>query len=143
MSIEIRPVAAGEYERAWQILAELRPALTLASFESGLVAQQRRHAYELLGAYEKGRLVAVMGIREVHTFARGPHLHVDDLVVASGARGMGIGRHLIEHAERLARGRGLAQVFLDSRPGAVGFYERRGYRRHESVLVKRRIDGAD
>lgn len=143
MSIEIRPVAAGEYERAWQILAELRPALTLASFESGLAEQQRRHAYELLGAYEEGRLVAVMGIREVHTFARGPHLHVDDLVVASGARGIGIGRRLIEHAERLARGRGLDRVFLDSRPGAVGFYERRGYRRHESVLVKRRIDGAD
>ncbi len=82
-------------------------------------------------------------MREVHTFARAAYLHVDDLVVSAHARGKGIGKRLIEHAEAFARRRGLAQLFLDSRAGAMGFYERRGYRRHESVLIKKRLDADD
>lgn len=139
MTLDIRPIEAGERDEAWKILAELRGHLVQDRFAADLTRLVEAHGYELVGAFENGRLAGVLGVRVVHTFARGAHLHVDDLVVASAFRGRGVGRRLLRYAERQARERGLEQVFLDSRPGALGFYEREGYRRHESVLVKKRL----
>lgn len=140
MKLDIRPVKDGELEAAWRVLIELRTHLSREDFDRALAQQREAHGYELVGAFEDDNLVGVLGLREVHTFARGKHLHVDDLVVSANARGQGTGKRLIEHAEQLARSRGMRQVFLDSRAGAMGFYERRGYRRHDSVLVKKTLD---
>lgn len=140
MKLEVRAVRDAELEAAWRVLAELRTHLSQADFVASLARQRAAHGYELIGAFEDEDLVGVLGMREVHTFARGAHLHVDDLVVSSSARGQGIGKRLIEYAERHARERGMRQVFLDSRSGATGFYERLGYRRHESILMKKRLD---
>lgn len=140
MKLEVRPVRDAELDAAWRVLVELRTHLSRANFEADLARQRGAHGYELMGAFEEGDLVGVLGLREIHTFARGAHLHVDDLVVSANARGQGIGRQLIEHAEQLARERGMQQIFLDSRSGATGFYERRGYRRHESVLMKKHLE---
>ncbi len=140
MNTEVRPITAAELTAAWQILLELRPGLSREDFGKTLRQQSAAHGYELIGAFEDRKLVGVLGMREVHTFARGSHLHIDDLVVAADARGQGTGGRLLEYAEAVARNHGLLQVFLDSRPGAIGFYERRGYRRHESVLIKKPLD---
>lgn len=140
LDIEIRPVRQDEHEAAWGVLKELRTALSREQFESALAIQSREHGYVLVGAYKDQKLLGVMGMRPVHTFARGAHLHVDDLVVTGAARGTGIGRRLLEHAESHARGHGMGQVFLDSRPDVIGFYEENGYRRHTSILVKKPLD---
>lgn len=139
MEVEIRPVKAAEHADAWRVLHELRTGLDREAFEAALPIQAREHGYRLIGAFSGGRLLGVMGVRPVHTFARGAHLHVDDLVVTAAARGTGIGRRLLAYAEDLARTQGRGQVFLDSRPDVLGFYERGGYRPHESVLVKKRL----
>ena len=140
MEMEIRPIRADEHDRAWGVLKQLRTALSREQFEAALDIQSREHGYLLVGAFSNGDLVGVMGMRPVHTFARGAHLHVDDLVVTESARGSGIGLQLLEHAQTHAREHGLAQVFLDSRPEVIGFYEGGGYRRHTSILVKKRLD---
>ena len=140
MDIEIRPVRTSEHDRAWGVLKELRTDLSREQFESALSIQSRQHGYILAGAFSGGDLVGVMGMRPVHTFARGAHLHVDDLVVTEAARGTGVGRRLLQHAESHARTHGMGQVFLDSRPEVIGFYEGDGYRRHESILVKKPLD---
>lgn len=140
MVIEIRPIKQDEHESAWHVVKELRTALSREQFESAVAVQSRQHDYVLIGAYEDKKLLGVMGMRPVHTFARGAHLHVDDLVVTGTARGAGIGQRLLEHAESHAREHGMGQVFLDSRPEVIGFYEGNGYRRHESILVKKRLD---
>jgi ribosomal protein S18 acetylase RimI-like enzyme len=137
--LEIRPIGTDERDQAWRVLSELRSHLDKGRFVADLTDLVETHDYELIGAFETRRLVGVLGMRIVRTFARGAHLHVDDLVVASDARGRGIGRELLRYAESLARERGLEQVFLDTRPGALGFYEREGYRQHESVLIKKRL----
>ena len=139
MTIEIRPIEQNERKVAWNVLRELRTALSFEQFESALATQSRQHDYVLVGAFKQDDLLGVMGMRPVHTFARGPHLHIDDLVVTKSARGAGIGHKLLEYAETLARERGMEQVFLDSRPEVIGFYEGDGYRRHESILVKKRL----
>lgn len=140
MKLDIRTVEDTELEAAWRVLSELRTHLSREDFDKALARQREAHGYELIGAFEDDGLVGVLGLREVHTFARGRHMHVDDLVVSSNARGQGMGKNLIDHAEQLARSRGIKQVFLDSRSGATGFYERRGYRRHESILMKKWLD---
>lgn len=139
MEIEIRPIRSEQRAAAWRVLRELRDELSMERFETALDIQSREHQYVLIGAYSGADLLGVMGMRPVHTFARGAHLHVDDLVVTNSSRGAGIGRRLLTYAEAYARGRGLKRVFLDSRPQVIAFYERKGYRRHESVLVKKSL----
>ena len=58
-----------------------------------------------------------MGMRPVHTLARGPHLHVDDLVVDETFRKSGAGKALMAYAENDAKARGMSLVFLDAREG--------------------------
>ena len=140
MDIEVRPIRQDEHESAWRVVKELRTGLSREQFESAVAVQSQQHDYVLIGAYEDKKLLGVMGMRPVHTFARGAHLHVDDLVVTEAARGAGIGQRLLEHAEAHAREHGMGRVFLDSRPEVIGFYEGNGYRRHESILVKKRLD---
>jgi len=136
MDIAIRPINKDEHKNAWRVLRELRSALSYEQFEASLAVQSREHRYELFGAYSDETLLGVMGLRPVHTFARGAHLHVDDLVVAHDARGRGIGTRLIEFARNRAAAQGMKHVFLDSRPNALPFYEHHGYQRHDSVLVR-------
>ncbi|MCH3776203.1 GNAT family N-acetyltransferase, partial [Campylobacter jejuni] len=95
--------------------------------------------YELVGAYRDGKLIGVMGMRPVHTLARGPHLHVDDLVVDEAVRGSGAGRALMAYAEADARARGMGAVFLDARPDAIPFYEREQYTLHPAPSMKKLI----
>lgn len=137
MDIEIRPITKNEHEKAWRVLRELRSPLSHEQFETALAIQSREYGYELIGAFCDKALLGVMGLRPMHTFARGAHLHVDDLVVAREARGRGIGTRLIEFARGRAASENMAHVFLDSRPDALTFYERHGYREHPSVLVRK------
>ncbi len=146
-ALTVRPVAETELGAAFEVLRELRTHLTPKLFAERL-ARQRERGYELLGAFAPGgegaagsagpeTLVGVLGMRPVETMARGPHLHVDDLVVAGGHRGRGVGRRLLARAEEIARERGLAAVFLDSRPEVLGFYEKLGYGPHTATLVRK------
>ena len=108
---------------------------------SEMCIRDRSHTgYELVGAYLDGKLVGVMGIRPVHTLARGAHLHVDDLVVDEAIRGSGAGRALMAYAEADARARDMGAVFLDARPDAVAFYEREKYALHPAPSMKKLID---
>lgn len=77
---------------------------------------------------------AILGLATVHAT---PVLHrpapvgrVTALVVAEGARGQGVGRALMDAAERRLRGRGCVMVEVTSnraRTDAHAFYERLGY----------------
>ena len=106
-TVEIRPVREDEHEQAWQVLRELRTQVDREAFDHALARQAQAHGYTLLGAFEGGDVVGVLGMRVVHTFARGAHLHVDDLVVTAEARGRGVGRQLLAYAEEQARERHL------------------------------------
>ncbi|WP_310356406.1 GNAT family N-acetyltransferase [Paraburkholderia strydomiana] len=90
-----------------------------------------------MAAFNDGKIIGVMGMRPVHTLARGAHLHIDDLVVDAAGRGNGVGRSLMEYAEADARARGMTAIFLDARQDAVPFYERENYVLHPAPSMKK------
>jgi GNAT superfamily N-acetyltransferase len=66
--------------------------------------------------------------------------YVDELAVADGWRGRGIGTRLMAHGEAWARGNGAISIMLDhlhTNAGAARLYERLGYRRRGILLGKR------
>ncbi|RUV74342.1 MAG: GNAT family N-acetyltransferase [Mesorhizobium sp.] len=135
--VSVRRVLPSEWPQAFPIISQLRP-LDEEEFLSR-VRRQSYSGYELVGAYRDGELIGVMGMRPVHTLARGPHLHVDDLVVDARARGSGAGRALMSFAEADARAREMTAVFLDARQEAIPFYERENYVFHPAPSMKKAL----
>jgi GNAT superfamily N-acetyltransferase len=139
--VVVRRLADDEVAAAFEVVRELRGHLDLAEFLAR-VGRQRGAGYELVGAFAGDALVGVMGMRPMEMLSRGKFLYVDDLVTRASARRLGVGRALLAFAEADARSRGLTAVFLDSRPEAVGFYERCGFAARPTTLMKKDLSGA-
>jgi GNAT superfamily N-acetyltransferase len=134
--LQIRRLEPREWAAAFSVIAPLRPRLTAEEF----LAQARRQShsgYELVGAFRDGRLIGVLGMRPVHTLVRGPHLHIDDIIIEESERRSGGGRALMAYAEADARARGMTAVFLDARPDAIVFYRAIGYELHTTPSMKK------
>ena len=132
----IRELAAADLDQAFTVLQELREQLDWPTFTARL-QRQAELGYRLFGAFDGTELVGLLGMRPVETMARGRHLHVDDLVVTANLRREGIGASLLAFAERYASEKGLASLFLDSRPEVIGFYEWLGYAPHTATLMRK------
>lgn len=123
---------------AYGLIVQLRDHLDRDEYLRRLRVQQAA-GYQLVGAWLDSVMVGVMGMRAVHTLARGPHLHIDDLVVDAGARRAGIGSALLKHAIEHARAQELVSVFLDSRPEVIEFYRAHGFAEHSATLMRIRV----
>jgi GNAT superfamily N-acetyltransferase len=121
-----------EIEAAFPLMRVLRERLRRETFRAE-VRRQQIEGYELIGAFEDGRLVGLAGVRRTHTLARGEHLFVDDLITDEAVRGAGHGRRLMRWLARRAAAEGIPRVHLDARITAKGFYERIGFTFHTSV----------
>jgi GNAT superfamily N-acetyltransferase len=135
---QVRRLEPREWAAVFPIVAPLRPRLKAEEFVAQ-VRRQSHHGYELVGAFRDGRLIGVLGMRPVHTLVRGPHLHVDDIIVEESERRAGGGRALMTYAEDDARARGMTAVFLDARPEAIGFYRALGYALHATPSMKKAL----
>jgi len=121
-----------ELAEALGILHQLRPDVPVAEMPRRIESMRSLNAYRLLvgvlaGVENRGRVVAVAGIRPDDGLSRGPHLRVDDLVVCKSHRGRGFGRAMLRGVADEARRLGLPKVLLDARHSARGFYERLGF----------------
>jgi GNAT superfamily N-acetyltransferase len=115
-----------EITSAFPLMAALRDRIRADTFLRE-IRRQQVEGYELIGAFDGGRLAALAGVRRSHTLARGEHLFVDDLVTDETLRGHGHGQALVRWLAERADAEGLARVYLDSRFTAKGFYERVGF----------------
>ena len=120
-----------DWPAAYALMPQLRPHLSEAGFTSRYREAHERDDYRLYGVFEDAQCVALMGIRRLVDFLHGPHLYIDDLVVADGARSRGLGAHLLAFAESLAAKQGGLGLRLctgiDYQP-ARRFYDREGWK---------------
>ena len=88
-----------------------------------------------LVAFEAGRLVGTCRVVSDATRAK-----FGRLVVARDARGAGIGRALLDEAERRARAQGAQEMILTAQIAAMGLYERAGYTARGEVFLDAGIE---
>lgn len=122
-----------EIAAASSLMRELRPHLPGETFVETIRAQQPG-GYRLVGGFDQnGTLVTLAGYRFASTLFRGPHLFVDDLVTSATAQKRGHGTAMLAWLGQQAVDRGLADVWLDSRASARGFYEQVGFEMKQSI----------
>jgi GNAT superfamily N-acetyltransferase len=115
-------------DEAVEVLRELRPHLTAASFAT-VYAEGHPQGLRFTAAYNGGRCVGVAGWRVVATTANLRKLYVDDLVTTAAHRSTGVGRALLGALAERAEAAGCTALDLDSnvqRADAHRFYMREG-----------------
>lgn len=117
---------------AFPLMRMLRDRIEAGTFLSE-VRREQAQGYELIGAFDDDRLVALAGVRRTHSLARGEHLFVDDLVTDTTLHGRGYGSALLRWLAVRAAAEGIPSLHLDSRNTARGFYERMGFTFHTSI----------
>jgi ribosomal protein S18 acetylase RimI-like enzyme len=122
------------------LLPQLNPRIAVAD-QSALDSMLRHPGTTLLGAFDEGsdRLLGMCTL-VVYRVPSGVKAWIEDVVVDSAARGMGIGSAMIEEALRLACNQGAAQVDLTSRPerkAANRLYRQLGFSRRETNVYRR------
>jgi N-acetylglutamate synthase-like GNAT family acetyltransferase len=111
--------------RAFPVMLELRPHLTLETFVAQARRQTSAHGYQLAIVEVDGGVVACGGFRIAEWLAWGKALYVDDLVTHPSFRSGGHGGALFDWLVAHARENGCASFHLDSgvqRFGAHRFY---------------------
>ena len=104
----------------WVPLMGREPMPMLADYDLAV----REHEVEL--AYVGGTLVAV-----IEMILHSDHLFIENVAVAPDHQGLGLGRHLLAHAEARARALGLLELRLltaQAMAGNADFYQSLGYR---------------
>jgi N-acetylglutamate synthase-like GNAT family acetyltransferase len=127
---EARAEDAGAVQRLYEVLVPGNPRIrVLPERLEGL----RRDAVNFCFVDERDG--EVVGTVLLHLcpdvmFEERPYALLENLVVEPGARGGGVGRALLEHAEQVAREHGCTKLMLLSgvhRTEAHAFFERLGY----------------
>jgi GNAT superfamily N-acetyltransferase len=115
--IVIRPVGKDE-RAAWEPLWDGYIAFYKATLAPGVsdATWQRFHDPEqpmfLLGAYVGGKLTGIVQyVFHRSTWSAADYCYLGDLFVAESARGLGLGRALIEAVYQQARAAGLPRVY--------------------------------
>lgn len=123
----IRELTRAAYAK-WVAVIGREPKPMTADYDEAL----RKHRIDLLSL--DGELAAL-----VETIAEPDHLLVENVAVAPGFQGRGLGRHLMAHAEQLAVALGYGQIRLYTNKlfaENVQLYGRLGYRvDREEVLA--------
>lgn len=86
-----------------------------------------------------GMANALLGIS---TAEGGPVLILEDVIMASGQRGKGHGRRLVEHVLAWANAEGMSRVTLladRDNAGALAFYQQLGFEESSMVVRRRRL----
>jgi len=138
---QVRELAAGETELAYEAMLELRPGIgSREGFAERVDEVQRPEGYRLAASFDPdtGEAAAVAGFRLGHNLHRGRYIYVDDLVTRSDFRSRGHGAALmawlIAESERL----GCDQLHLDS--GVQRFDAHRFYLTHRMRITAHHFD---
>jgi N-acetylglutamate synthase-like GNAT family acetyltransferase len=113
--------------RAFPVLSQLRPHLTVETFVAQARRQREAHGWCFATVEEGDRVLACAGYRIAEWLAWGKALYVDDLVTDETTRSQGHGDRLFDWLVLRAREAGCAELHLDS--GVQRFAAHRFYLR--------------
>lgn len=127
----IRPVVATDAAALAPLMGELGYPSTAEEIRERLARNAQQHESEAWVAVHDGATVGfAAGLMVWSYVSNGASAQLMSLVVASRARGMGVGRQLVAHFEEWARDRGATRVVVTSamhRDDAHAFYPAIGY----------------
>ncbi|HEX6533014.1 MAG TPA: GNAT family N-acetyltransferase [Gemmatimonadaceae bacterium] len=128
-AVEIRRARPDDADAIAELITQLGYPTTAPEVPERLAALDAE-SDALLLAVDGESALGLMGLHR-HRVAhrRGPVAYITLMVIASGARGNGVGRRLVEAAEAWARDRGCERLTVTShedRAGAHAFYQRCG-----------------
>jgi GNAT superfamily N-acetyltransferase len=141
----IRNVILDDAEPVGRLITELGYPTTTIEMADRLTAILSDPSYVTFVAVQDTNVIGVAGATlSLYYEKDGVYSRLAVLAVSSAARGLGIGRQLVEAVERWSASKGAREVFVNSgfhRGDAHGFYERCGYSRTGFRFVKL-LDGA-
>ena len=123
MNVEFRQILYGSPE--YQFELDLRERILRKPLALTLSAQDlEKDAKDFhLGAFVEGRLVGGLILQK-----QGLSLvKMRQVAVETQNQGQGIGRKLVQEAERICQQKGVAEIILNARSSVLGFYESLNY----------------
>ena len=113
------------------LLSQLGYDLSLQEMKRRYDTIKQKHDHAIFVAEQDGQVVALLHLYERPAFDKPPEVIVQALVVDQNCRGTGVGKKMMNIAERWALDRGFSSVALTSsvsRSDAHAFYNRIGYK---------------
>jgi len=133
----IRPAAVGDAPLVYRLLRDLAAALGKADVMTSTEADIARYGFgeqprfEALLAFSGAETVGLaLYFFEFSTWRGRPGVYVQDMYVAPGMRGRGVGRALMDAVIRRSReldGRYVKLSVYDGNEAAIAFYRRLGF----------------
>jgi len=127
-----------ELEIIYEVLKELRPALSYKEFED-LIYDMRHMEYTMIGIFESDQLISYAGVAIQTNLYHKRHLYIFDLVTKSSFRSQGYGKMMLEYLHDYARVAACEHLVLSSgmqREDAHRFYEKEGFDKKSYLFVK-------
>lgn len=139
--VTIRPVCEDDGENGlFDVLSQLTeaPYIPREEFCKLLRQQEEQGARLTIVAEMNGRIVGTGSVMIEPKFIRGgkPAAHIEDIVVDKGARGLKLGKQLIEKLTEYSEQRGCYKVILDCNDDNVPFYKKCGFNVKERQMTK-------
>ena len=131
MTIAIREMGPADISAGRLLLSQLGYDSTLQEVKRRYDAIREKQDHAVLVGEQDGRVVALLHLYERPAFDKPPEVIVQALVVDQNWRGTGVGKSMMNMAERWAADRRFSSVALTSsvsRSDAHSFYNRIGYK---------------
>lgn len=126
-------VSSGSTEYALTVALRhevLRVPLGLAFTVDQLASESGSHHLAAFDA--EGHILGCLML----TAHEGGEIQMRQVAVKPSMQGTGLGRRLVDEAERKAKELGFTRMMLHARDKAIGFYERLGYAREGDLFVE-------
>ena len=136
-TLTIRELSVNELERAFSIVSQLRPHLTIEKYIE-IVTDMKNSGYQIICLFECGEIVSYAGFAKLNNLYYGNHIWIYELVTDSDRRSKGYGKLLLSNIEKYAKDNDLNCVALSSglqRENAHKFYDTADYETRKSILT--------
>ena len=130
MTMTIREMEAADIAVCRMLLSQLGYDLNLQEVKRRYEEIKQKQDHEVFVGEQDGQVVALLHLYERPAFDKPPEVIVQALVVDQNWRSTGVGKAMMDMAQRWALDRGFSSVALTSsvsRSDAHSFYNRIGY----------------